>query len=117
GARLLARLRGPAASGPFRRPRHAPVGVAAGLAPRTAAVRSGGSAIRSALPVSACSDVERNRGGLGDAAAAAGRRLEGRVATQDGEELVDAFVIDAIDLELVAPRLKRDRCIEPWKRA
>src|SRR5690606_29234899 len=39
-------------------------------------------------------------------------RIRVRVALEGGDELVDALVVDVVDLQLVAPRLQRHRLVE-----
>ena len=55
--------------------------------------------------------------GVGDAAAAAAPRLLGGVLPQRVDELVDPPVVGVVDLELVAPRLQRDRLVQARVRA
>src|SRR5690606_22360602 len=65
----------------------------------------------------AVAQIERSVAAFGDAAAADGSGLDRRVLPKGIDKGVDPGVVGTVDLELVTPRLQRDRHVEARVRA
>src|SRR5690606_1440360 len=110
--RLADRAVGPQRWCRTRRRRQPPACTSALAAARVPAARG----IGCATPQLAGPGRSAHRTGEGGASTAGGV-LDPRVVPQCPDELVDPLVVGVLDLELVAPRLQRDRRVEPFEGA